>query len=133
MAAPNMAKGGNMITERRNAANQIATKLFAAEAAIDCAIVALGDLATAMPQAQAAAKLSSVVGSDAYNHLGAAVTALFEGRSRAVALHHALDEVKTGIGLRNFRVVGTGDAGKILRPEGRNDDAEAAEQASQAA
>src|SRR3546814_12826632 len=76
-----------------------------------------------MPQAQAAAKLSTVVGSDAYAHLGATVAALFEGRSHAVALHHALDEVKTGIGLRNFRVVGTGDAGKILRPEGRNDDA----------
>src|SRR3546814_10319476 len=76
-----------------------------------------------MPQAQAAAKLSTVVGSDAYAHLGAMVAALFEGRSHAVALHHALDEVKTGIGLRNFRVVGTGDAGKILRPEGRNDDA----------
>lgn len=122
-----------MLTERRNAANRIATKLFEAEAAIDNAIVALGALATAMPQAQAAAKLSSVVGDDAYNHLGGAVAALFEGRSRTVALHHALDEVKTGIGLRNFRVVGTGDAGKILRPEGRNDDGETAAPASEAA
>src|SRR3546814_19954598 len=60
------------------------------------------------------------------------VAALFEGRSHAVALHHALDEVKTGIGLRNFRVVGTGDAGKILRPEGRNDDAAIAAQSSEA-
>src|SRR3546814_10417971 len=112
-----------MLTERRNAANEVAAKLFEAEAAIDHAIVAIGALASAMPQAQAAAKLSTVVGSDAYAHLGATVAALFEGRSHAVALHHALDEVKTGIGLRNFRVVGTGDAGKILRPEGRNDDA----------
>src|SRR3546814_6243223 len=92
-----------MLTERRNAANEVAAKLFEAEAAIDHAIVAIGALASAMPQAQAAAKLSTVVGSDAYAHLGATVAALFEGRSHAVALHHALDEVKTGIGLRNFR------------------------------
>lgn len=122
-----------MLTERRKAANEVAAKLFEAEAAIDRAIVAIGALASAMPQAQAAAKLSTVVGSDAYAHLGATVAALFEGRSHAVALHHALDEVKTGIGLRNFRVVGTGDAGKILRPEGRNDDAATAARSSEAA
>lgn len=122
-----------MLTERRKAANEVAAKLFEAEAAIDHAIIAIGALASAMPQAQAAAKLSTVVGSDAFTHLGATVAALFEGRSHAVALHHALDEVKTGIGLRNFRVVGTGDAGKILRPEGRNDDAAVAARSSEAA
>ena len=128
-----MAKGENMLTERRNAANEVAAKLFEAEAAIDQAIVTIGALASAMPQAQAAAKLSTGGGSDAYAHLGATVAALFEGRSHAVALHQALDEVKTGIGLRNFRVVGTGDAGKILRPEGRNDDAAMAARSSEAA
>src|SRR3546814_2876095 len=74
------AKGENMLTERRNAANEVAAKLFEAEAAIDHAIVAIGALASAMPQAQAAAKLSTVVGSNAYAHLGATVAALFEGR-----------------------------------------------------
>ena len=122
-----------MLRERRNAANEVAAKLFEAEAAIDKALVALGTLATAMPQAQAEAKLSTVVGNEAYNHLGAAVAALFDGRSRTVALHHALDEVKTGIGLRNFSVVGTGDAGKIMRPQRGNDDAALAPQASEAA
>src|SRR3546814_9563003 len=52
------AKGENMLTERRNAANEVAAKLFEAEAAIDHAIVAIGALASAMPQAQAAAKLT---------------------------------------------------------------------------
>src|SRR3546814_4467609 len=111
-----------MLTERRKAANEVAPKLFEAAAAIDHAIVAIGALASAMPQAQAAAKLSTVVGSDAYTHLGATVADLFDGRGHAVALNQALDEVKTGIGLRNFRVVGTGDDGKILRPEGRKED-----------
>src|SRR3546814_7569059 len=45
------AKGENMLTERRNAANEVAAKLFEAEAAIDHAIVAIGALASEIGRA----------------------------------------------------------------------------------
>jgi len=110
-----------MLKERMEIANNVATALFDAEAAIDAAIVAVGALANLLPQAQGAAKLSPVVGDAAFGHLGISVKGLFESRSGIVALHHELDTVKTAMGLRNFRIVGTGDAAKILRPEGLND------------
>lgn len=111
-----------MLKDRRNAANAVARQLFDAEAAIDDALVKVSTLVTVLTTARATAKLSSVVGNEAFAHVGAAVTALVEGRSSVVALHHQLDEVKNGIGLRNFPVVGTGDAGKILpQPTGEND------------
>lgn len=111
-----------MLKDRRNAANAVARQLFEAEAAIDDALVKVSTLVSVLTTARATAKLSSVVGNEAFSQVGAAVTALVEGRSSVVALHHTLDEVKTGIGLRNFPVVGTGDAGKILPgPAGEND------------
>src|SRR3546814_18813338 len=99
-------KGENMLTERRNAANEVAAKLFEAEAAIDHAIVAIGALASAMPQAQAAAKRSTDVGSDAHALLVATGAALFEESGPAVAIHHALDEVTAGLRLSNFARMG---------------------------
>ena len=38
-----------------------------------------------------------------------------------VALHKELGMIKDAVGLRNFRIEGTGDAAKILRPTGGND------------
>ena len=121
ISSPSSEPGENMLKERMEIANNVATALFDAEAAVDAAIVAIGALANMLPQAQGAAKLSPVVGDAAFGHLGATVKSLFEGRTSIVALHHELDTVKTAMGLRNFRIVGTGDAAKILCPEGLND------------
>jgi hypothetical protein len=110
-----------MLNQRLKAANTVAGKLFAAEAAIDQAIIAIGALANALPQAQAEVKLSAVVGDAAYARLGAAVAAMFESRTNIVGLHNELESIKGAIGLANFQIIGTGDAAKIVRPQARND------------
>lgn len=126
-AASNRAVEGvkNMLKERLAAANKIATELAEAEAAIDLAIAKVGALVNSLPDAQAAAKLSPVVGDTAYGHIQGTVVSLFTGRSNLVAFHHEMDRIKNHVGLRNFKVVATGDAVKILEPQGRNDDAAA--------
>lgn len=121
-----------MLKERLAAAKKIATELAEAEAAVDLAIAKLGTLVNSLPDAQAAAKLSPVVGDTAYSHIQATVMAMFTGRSSLVAFHHEMDRIKNHVGLRNFRVVATGDAVKILEPKGRNDDAATASKAQAA-
>lgn len=113
--------GKKMLKERLELANHVAVQLSEVEAAIDNAIAKAGTLMATLPAAQTAAKLSPVVGDTTFGHLGAAVAALYDGRSRMVAVHHELDSVKNHLGLRNFKVVGTGDAGKILPATARND------------
>ena len=122
----------NMLKERLAAANKIATELAEAEAAIDLAIAKVGALVNSLPSAQAAARLSPVVGDTAYGHIEGTVLSLFKGRSNLVAFHHEMDRIKTHVGLKNFRVVGTGDAVKILEPQGRNDDGAVASEAQAA-
>ncbi|HET6526846.1 helix-turn-helix transcriptional regulator [Sphingopyxis sp.] len=119
----------SMLKERLAAANKVATDLAEAEAAVDLAIAKLGALVTSLPDAQTAAKLSPVVGDAAYGHIQGAVASLFTGRSSLVAFHHEMDRIKDRVGLRNFRITATGDAVKILEPQGRNDDNAAASEA----
>lgn len=122
-----------MLKERLAAANGVAARLAEVERAIDHAIATAGGLLNHLPAAQNAAKVSPVVGNDAYGHLQATVGALFEARSGMVAFHHEMDNVKNRMGLRQFRVVGTGDAAKILEPSALNDEATAASKNTQAA
>lgn len=122
-----------MLKERLELANNVAAQLSDAETAIDAAIAKVGTLMAVLPAAQAAAKLSPVVGDATFGHLGAAVAALYDGRSQMVAVHHELDSVRNHLGLRHFKIVGTGDAGKILPPTARNDAHAAAAAAAEAA
>ena len=126
-------RGSNdMLNERLSAANKVATGLFEAEAAVDFAIATIGALVNSLPSAQAAVKLSPVVGDKAYDHIQGTVASLFAARSSLVAFHHEMDGIKNHIGLRNFRVRAAGDAVKILEPQGRNDDTVAASDAKAA-
>lgn len=111
-----------MLKDRLEIANNLAGMLFEAEAAAEDLIIKIGALANALPQAKSDVKLSAVVGGEAYGHVSGALVTAVETHGRMVALHHELDSIKNAIGLRNFQVVGTGDAAKILRPTGRNDE-----------
>lgn len=122
----------NMLKERLAAANKVATELSEAEAAVDLAIARIGALVNSLPNAQAAVKLSPVVGDTAYGHIQGTVASLFAARSKLVAFHHELDGIKNHLGLRNFRVRAAGDAVKVLEPQGRNDDAVTASDAQAA-
>ena len=94
-----------MLKERLAVANKLANEVHAAEAAIDNAIAKLGVLVTSLPDAQAGARLSAVVGDRAFAHLQSAVAGLFQGRSQVVALHNELASLKDRVGLRNMVAV----------------------------
>jgi hypothetical protein len=106
-----------MLKERLAIANKVAREIHEAGAAVDIAIAKLGILTASLPEAQAAAKLSSVVGDKAFGHLQGAIANTFAGRANLVALHHELEQVKGRMGLRNL-VVGTGDLGKLVPGSG---------------
>ena len=91
-----------MLIERRKAANDVATKLFELEAAIDQAMVCAGQLAAAMPKARMDAKLSAVIGQDAFDLVSDSLTSLCAARGKTVAAHNALAEVHQQIGLWIF-------------------------------
>jgi len=54
-----------MLKQRKEAARQLANRLFETEAAIDDAISKMAELTGYMPKARNAANLSAVVGQDA--------------------------------------------------------------------
>jgi hypothetical protein len=110
-----------MLKERLAAANGVAVKLSDAERALDDAIAKVGALMTQLPTAQNVANVSPVVGDNAYAELQAAISSLFTTRSHMVAFHHKIDDIREQMGLRRFRIVGTGDAAKILEPQRAND------------
>jgi hypothetical protein len=91
-----------MLHERRKAANDVAEKLFELEAAIDQALVCAGQLAASIPQARMNAKLSAVIGQEAFDLVGESLTSLCAARGKAVAAHHALADAHEQIGLKVY-------------------------------
>ena len=91
-----------MLNERRQAASDVAEKLFALEAAIDQAIMRAGALSTAIPEARLRTKLSAIIGQDAIDRVGASLRSLSAARAEAIAAHHALAEVHQQIGLKTY-------------------------------
>lgn len=101
-------KGTMMLKQRRDAAENLAKRLFAAEQAIDDAICKVSDLAGYMPIARTNAKLSAVVGQDAIDQAAATLTALVAARGHLVATHNRLAETRDQIGLQAM-AMGSGD------------------------
>lgn len=89
-----------MLKQRRNAAQNLATRLFATEQAIDEAISKMADLAGYMPVARANANLSAVVGHEAMSQAAETLSALVGARGQLVATHNRLAETRDQIGLQ---------------------------------
>jgi hypothetical protein len=88
-----------MLKERRLAANMVAEKLFAAEAAIDAAVTAAAELAAVMPSARIEGRIAAAAGQDALLAAIATVQQLADARSQIVATHKALRQAQTDVGL----------------------------------
>jgi hypothetical protein len=73
-----------MLKQRRDAAENVAKRLFAAEQAIDDAIYKVSDLSGYMPIARTNAKLSAVVGQDAIVQAAETLSALVAARGHLV-------------------------------------------------
>jgi hypothetical protein len=93
-----------MLNDRRSAALKIAESLFAAEEAIDAALARAAELNGNMVTARSEAKLSALVGQDAFEVSAAAFAALARARGDIVETHKRLTQAKVQIGLRTLSV-----------------------------
>ena len=85
-------------------AQTMATKLFAAEEAIDAALNKAADLAGFMPMARQEARVSAEVGQDAFEHILESMRMLTEARKSMIDTHGALARTQSSARLapRNF-------------------------------
>ena len=88
-----------MLKERRMVAEQIASALFEAEAAIDAALSKTAQLTGVMPALRGKAGLSALIGQGAVERATQAVMALADARRAIVETHKELSEAQHQIGL----------------------------------
>jgi hypothetical protein len=90
---------GAPMAETRLAANEVAAKLMAAEAAIDAAIAAVASLTAAMPAAAQQANVGMHVGHEALMHAMESCQALVKSRTNIIRTHKALRVAQADVGL----------------------------------
>lgn len=82
----------------------LAARLYAAESAIDQALIETANLAAALPAARAEAWLSAVSGQSAFAGAAGAVSALSEARAHIVQTHKTLTALARKLGLETLAV-----------------------------
>lgn len=95
--------------KRRIVAEQLASRLFTTEEAVDTTLALMGDLIAAMPRARLEAGLAAGVGQQAVDRVLEAASGMAHARRSLIAAHEALAEAKDGVGLRRVTLVGGGD------------------------
>src|SRR5687767_3926341 len=98
-----------MLKERLAIAEQVAGRLFAAEAAIDAAMARTADLAGIMPAIREDARLSALIGQDAIERAVETLAALSSARRSIVETHKQLTVAQEQIGLRAYAMGGLVD------------------------
>jgi hypothetical protein len=84
---------------RQSIGESLAARLYAAETAIDLALVETAMLAAMLPAARADAYLSAVTGQRAFDGAAGALSALSAARSQMVQTHTALAALARKLGL----------------------------------
>ncbi len=90
---------GAPMAQTRLAANEVAAKLLAAEAAIDAAIAAVASLTAAMPVAAQQANVGMHVGHEALMHAMESCQSLVKSRTNIIRTHKALRVAQADVGL----------------------------------
>jgi len=98
-----------MLVKRRNAMDAIAPELFAAEQAIDDAILQSVRLTASLITERRKAGLSAVVGQEAIERSNATFATLIAARREIVATHEELGALKKQLGLGAVMVGNAGD------------------------
>ena len=91
--------GEVMLNQRLSAARKVAASLFEAENEIDSAVTSTTGLIESIIAARAEAKLPAVIGQDALDSLGAAISSLIQSRRQIIEAHQGLDVASQQIGL----------------------------------
>lgn len=89
---------------RMTIGEDLAVRLYAAETAIDRALIETTTLAAALPAARSEAWLSAVTGQRAFEGAAAAITALAQARAHIVRTHHTLTALARKLGLEALAV-----------------------------
>ena len=84
---------------RQSIGEKLAARLYAAETAIDLALVETAMLAAMLPAARADAYLSAVTGQRAFDGAAGALSALSAARSQMIQTHNALAALARKLGL----------------------------------
>lgn len=84
---------------RQSIGETLAARLYAAETAIDLALIETAMLAAMLPAARADAYLSAVTGQRAFDGAAGAISALSAARSHMVQTHTALAALARKLGL----------------------------------
>lgn len=95
--------------KRRIVAEQLASRLFTTEEAVDTTLALMGDLIAAMPRARLEAGLALGVGQQAVDRVLEAASGMAHARRSLIAAHEALAQAKDHVGLRRVTLVGGGD------------------------
>lgn len=89
---------------RLSVGEALAARLYAAESAIDQALIETATLAAALPAARADAWLSAVTGQRAFAGAAAAISALSDARAHIVQTHNTLTAIARKLGLDSLAV-----------------------------
>ena len=89
---------------RQTIGENIATQLYAVEAAIDTALAETAGLAARLPTARADAYLSATTGQKAFDNVAAAVSALSSARGHIVQTHVTLGALARSLGLDTLAI-----------------------------
>lgn len=84
---------------RMSVGEALAARLYAAESAIDQALIETATLAAALPAARADAWLSAVAGQRAFARTAATISALSDARAHIVQTHNTLTALARKLGL----------------------------------
>lgn len=91
-----------MRQKRLSAARKVAVSLFEAEREIDSAVASTAGLLKRAVEARVEANLPAVMGQDALDALGEAVTSLLRSRRQVVAAHQGFEVAKDQMGLKTL-------------------------------
>jgi hypothetical protein len=106
-----------MLNDRLGAAQDVAARLHALEAAIDNALICAGELTIALPAARRRANLSAIVGHQATLLTGDTLSALHHARASIIEAHSELSKTQVEIGLEAYAM---GDLWKLKNTATRN-------------
>ncbi len=102
-----------MLKERREIVEGLRDQLHETEMAVESALVAIGQLVTALPIARAKANISPVAGQAAFDSMAAALAGIVRVRGHMVDAHGHLEQTR---GQFRMPVVGAGRAMRSRRP-----------------
>jgi hypothetical protein len=89
---------------RLSVGEALAARLYAAEVAIDQALIETATLAAALPAARSEAWLSAVTGQRAFDGAAGAIAALAQARANIVQTHNTLTALARKLGLDTLAV-----------------------------